>query len=179
MIMKLKKIISILIIFFVISLVSCTNREKTTTENDLEFIKKYEINVLTINYDIPELDFDKKVTDINNLELTENFNFVLLIEDYSLNLINKEFISSMYTNLHSNTKIIYAFLDFDNYDFFKDTEFANDKDYYPSSTYCQAYTNFYKNQVLNVNLDTGTKDNYWAYVANLLASEIKKVEGSL
>ena len=136
----MKKIL-ILIVFFVTSLVSCTEKK----DELIDFLNANDCYVyLCGNYidDNYGMENYKCIVSLDEIDINGNFCVIIDVPNY-LYYIDVVFIDTLYDILEYNNKSIVMFYNAKNYDFLKGTKFANDKDYYNNVSLIKSYDNFY------------------------------------
>jgi len=137
-----KKIIGIILLFLFSILTSCSvNKDEQVDFLNTNNCSAYLFgDVIDDNYGF--LQF-YKVSSLD--EINENADFICVIVDvpkYS-NFIDAEFVDSLYDLLLMDQKTIVMYYNAENYDFFRGTKFANEKNYYNNVSLVHSYNNFY------------------------------------
>ena len=85
-----------------------------------------------------------RINTIDSKELTHTYSCIIINVESKRSLLIKEVVDSFYDLLLTENKVMIIFYEGENYNFFKNTGFANEKDYYDNVAQICSYNNSIK-----------------------------------
>ena len=169
----MKKIL--LALLFLFTLCSCSKQESEF----ITYLNNNDVAVYLYN-EMVEEDFGlnnfTRINTIDSKELTHTYSCIIINFESKRSILIKEVVDSFYDLLLTENKVMIIFYEGENYNFFKNTGFANEKDYYDNVAQICSYNNFNK-EIKESFSDTNLK-SYRSCLIHL-ESKIKEYRGSL
>ena len=167
----MKKAFKIILISFLLTGCSENNHDL------IDYLNNNDCHAYLFGHDIDDnygMTNFYKISLISDIKV-DNFCVIIDVPNY-INYLEKDFINSLYNMLEEENKMMLMFYNAENYDFFKNTHFANEKDYYNDVTLIKSYNNFYGDIK-----EKGFSSNIKSLETCLLsfASEFRAYRGSL
>ena len=170
----MKKLMCLLLFVFI--LCGCS---KQKSDEIITYLNKNDAAVYLYNENVDvEYGMDNFTT-INNIDLnqfTHAFSCIIINVENKRYLLNEEVVESLYDLLLTDKKIMIIFYEGENYNFFKNTSFSNEKDYYDNVSQICSYNNF--NNKINEAFSGTNLKNYRPCLIHF-ESKIKEYRGSL
>lgn len=169
----MKKIL--LVLLFLLALCGCNNQESDM----IRYLNNNDVAVYLYNETVEEnfgMDNFTKINTLDSKELTHTYSCIIVNVESKRSLLIEEVVESFYDLLLTDKKVMIIFYEGENYNFFKNTSFANEKDYYDNAAQICSYNNFNK-EIKESFSDTNLK-NYRSCLIHL-ESKIKDYRGSL
>jgi len=138
----MKKIFLLLLMFLVINLVACSSKDTPLLNDEVEYINKSGAQIYSYKYDINNFEDDISISTLNEIDYKNNFTIIVFEKNTSYEFFDKTLVNEVFDSLSTKSNVEVIFIGFDDFNFFKDTNFSNEKDYYPSSGYAEGYYNF-------------------------------------
>ena len=113
---------------------------------------------------------------LDSIDLSNNYTCIIINVLKNHELLNKKIVESLYDLLLKDDKVMIIFYEGDNYNFFKNTRFANEKDYYDDTSQIYSYNNF--NRKIKESLANSNIKSYLSCLMHL-EGKIKEFRGSL
>lgn len=174
--MKVNKNLALFIIIFSFLLCSCKGK---STPEYISYINESDGAVYLYmddkidGYNLSNISTVSKISDVSF-----DHEYTLLVIDaanYS-SYLTSENVSQIYDYLSSDKKFMVIFWKAENYNFFKDTPFSNEKDYYGNTALLNVYDNF-DSKISNVFQDINVDDLFAC--TSTFSDRIKGYRGSL
>lgn len=169
----MKKILLVLLFFF--ALCSCSKKESDL----IAYLNHNDVAMYLYNEAVEEdfgMDNFTRINTFNSEELTHSYSCIVINIESKRSLLTTEVVDSLYDLLLINNKVMIIFYEGENYNFFKNTRFANEKNYYDNVAQICSYNNFNK-EIKESFSDTNLK-TYRSCLIHL-ESKIKEYRGSL
>lgn len=173
-------LVLIFMIFF-ITLSGCTNG-MNNKQKEIDYIVKSGAKIYSYNFDIKNLDQDVSISTLEEVKYSNNYTIIVFENKTSYQGMNASLVTKIYQNLSLIESVMILFIDYPDFNFFKGTEFSNEKDFYPSRGYVEGYYNFGIVKGItsfNYNIDTATEEIKMEYaIINILHRSIKEDIGN-
>lgn len=170
----MKKILLFLFsILFILS--SCNSQES----DDITYLNNSDAAVYLYSETVEEdygMNNFTRLNDINLMEFSHSYTCIIINVESKRSDLSKELVDGLYDLLLTNNKVMVIFYEGENYNFFKNTNFANDKNYYDNVSQICSYNNFTK-EIDESLLDTNLKSYYSCLIH--LGNKIKEYRGGL
>ena len=168
----MKKIILIFVLFM-LALFGCKNPDKKEYLNDNDVCVYLYKEYVEDNYDLNNF---YTLNNINSIDFSHEYTCIIINVEKNRSFLTEDIVSDVYDLLLVDNKVLVIFYEGENYNFFKNTGFANEKDYYENTSQILSYNNFY-NEIKEYNYTSNVK-SYLACI-DFIESQIKAYRGSL
>lgn len=169
----MKKILWFLLLLFI--LCSCNKQESEM----IAYLNNNDAAVYLYNETVEEcfgINNFTKISTFKSEEFTHSYTCIVVNVEKNRFFLNEGVVESLYDLLLTDNKIMIIFYEGENYNFFKNTGFANEKDYYDNVAQICSYNNFNR-EIKESFSDTNIK-SYRSCLIHL-ENKIKEYRGSL
>ncbi|MDE7263755.1 MAG: hypothetical protein K2N64_03755 [Anaeroplasmataceae bacterium] len=169
----MKKIL--LALLFLFTLCSCSKQGSDM----ITYLNNNDVAVYLYNEMVEEdfgMDNFTRINTLDSIELTHTYSCIIVNVESKRSLLTKDVVDSFYDLLLMDNKVMIVFYEGENYNFFKNTSFANEKDYYDNVAQICSYNNF-NNEIQESYSDTNLKSYHSCLIH--LEAKIKEYRGSL
>ncbi len=176
----MKKILYVILGLFILMASGCGS-EKIYFEAETDYLLKTKSQIYVYEDDLNFYDSDNNISSLEEIDLEKSF-ITVVFTNKSYDCITNDLLHELYLNLTSVDNFMILFIDFPNYNFFKNTDFANEKDIYTNTSYCYGYYNYGANDgitTINSEVDTADEFKVTSAVINATYRRIKNKLGTL
>ncbi|MDE7162205.1 MAG: hypothetical protein K2N65_05555 [Anaeroplasmataceae bacterium] len=169
----MKKIVVILLFLF--TLCTCNHKPSET----VVYLNNNDVAVYLYNEAVKDdygMEHFSRMNAIDSEEFTHTYTCIIINVEANRSFLTEEVVDSFYNLLLKDNKVMIIFYEGENYNFFKNTLFSNEKDYYDDVSQICSYNNF-KKEISQKFTESNLKSYLWCLMH--LETEIKEYRGSL